>query len=376
MLTIMIDLYMQLYFNEHPEAKSNTDETFRFLRFAGESRDVSVQEFLEKEMRAHGLVDDKTPEMMDILLSANLALFGSVGSKTESTWKRFVENTRSIDKWRVEALEKMMDKFGVTKKYINDIVALDTLLCPTPESEALLMQIFIPKNIVDELVYLAWIRGLPASDPIMEWVKEYQSSEATPMIYEEKGKKEKQRGALEHIGWSREKLAAIFQKEQEKNPIFKQFMEELKAGEFSTYAYLRAYCNKPLETPYLNDTQGRILFTKEGLLNPSSGIKFYSYFSTPRKKLEEYTTKLDAIVDKLLAEKRGQKVEGAQSKPAAKPVPSPAKSQPSPVITPQRTPTPIKQPKQTPIARPTRQIQKPMSRQQRLRQVQNPYQPR
>jgi hypothetical protein len=329
MLTIMTDLYTQLYFHEHPEAKKTASDTFRFLRFEGESRDQSAREFVEKEMRAHGLIDDKTNEMMALLLSVNLSLFGSVGSKTECTWKRFVENTRSVEKWRVEALERMMDHFGLTKKYINEIVALDKdIFDVTPE--ALLMQIFIPKKTVDELVYLAWIRGLPASDPIMKWVKEYQSSEAVPVLFEVGKKKEKQRGSLEHIAMSREKLTEIFQKEQDKNPIFKQFMEELKGGNFSTYAYLKAYCNKPAETPYLNDTQGRILFTKEGLHNPSSGIQFYSYFSTPREKLEEYTVKLNRIVEKLIAEKEGKQV---MSEPKTTPkkvspvTPKPAKIQ-------------------------------------------------
>lgn len=302
-LTIMTDLYTQLYFNAHPEAKdSGADNTFRFLRFQGQSSDVSARKFVEKEMRAHGLVDDKTKRLMGLLLSVNLSLFGSVGSKTESTWLRFIDNRRTIDSWQEDELVKMMDHFGVTKKYIKDILALDKLFSVTPE--AALVQIFIPKKMVDSIVYLSWIRGIPASGPIMEWIKEYRASTG---------------GNLEGIKGPREKLMKTFQENQEKDPMFKKFMEDLGSGEFSTYAYLKAYCNKPSEVPYLNDTQGRILFTEEGLHNPVSGIQFHYYFSTPREKIEEYSGKLNGIVEKLVAEK----VQSAP-KPAAKPAVMPA----------------------------------------------------
>jgi hypothetical protein len=301
MVAIMSDIFTQLYFElENPGAKATADDTFRFLRFEGESRDQSAREFVEKEMRVEGLIDDKDPgrKLAAILLSANLSLFGSVGSETESTWLRFIDNRRTLDTFAPKALKGMMEHFGLSTKYIQDILALDDFFAVTPE--AMLLQIFIPKDLVDTLVYLAWIRGLPANDAIMEWIKEYQSSEATPLLFEKGKKKEVQRGGLEHIGLSREKLAEIFKKEQEKNPIFKQFMEELEAGKFSVYAFLRAYCSTPREVPYLNDTQGRILFTKEGLHNPASDIQFYYYFSTPREKLEEYTKKLNVIVQKLI----------------------------------------------------------------------------
>lgn len=355
MLAIMMDLFTQLYFNEHPDERATADDAFRFLRFQGQSTGLTAQQFVENELRAHGLIDDKTDKLMAILLSVNLSLFGSVGSKTESTWLRFLDNRRSLAKWQQDEFETMMEHFGLTTKYVKEIMALDDLFATTPE--AMMLQIFVPKELVDQFVYLAWIRGIPASDPIMEWIKEYQSSEAVPNIFEVGKKKEQQRGALEHIAMSREKLAEIFKKEQEKNPIFKQFMEELKAGEFSAYAFLRAYCSTPREVPYLNDTQGRMLFTKEGLLNPSSRIKFFSYFSTPREKLEEYTVKLNEIIKKLIAEKGGQKVEAPQLKPTAKPMPSPVKPQPASAITPKQIVTPAK-PKQIPMVRPTRQIQR------------------
>ncbi|HJZ23749.1 MAG TPA: hypothetical protein VJ201_04785 [Candidatus Babeliales bacterium] len=326
MSTIVSDLFTQLYFHFNPATRDTADaSTFRFLRFQGQSKNVPVQQFLEEEMRIHGLVDDKTKELAGVLLSVNLSLFGSVGSGSESTWLRFLDNRRSAEGWLQGELEAIMDNFGLTKKYIKDIINLDKFFAVTPE--AALVQIFIPKSIVDSIVYLAWIRGLPASSPIMEWIKAYQSS---PAIAKE------HRGDLFRIQESREKLMEIFTKEQEKNPIFKKFLEDLKTGTFSTYAYLKAYRNNPSETPNLNDTQGRILFTKEGLLNPASGIKFYYYFSTPREQVEKYTKALNALVEKIIREPKISATapkkptpaidEKKQTKPAPKPIPQKPKA--------------------------------------------------
>lgn len=336
---VMADLYTQLEFHFHPETQKTMDNEFRFLRFQGESKEMPVREFVVKEMRESGLIDD-SGKLGAYLLSVNLSMFGNVGSETECTWYWFLESARSVPK--PDIFEKMMEKFGLTKKYINEIIALDDILA-TKESS--LLQIFVPKEMVDDIVYLAWIRGIPATGPIMDWIKEYQSSKAIP---------KRDRGLLTHTKMSREALATIFKKEQEKNPLFKKFMKDLEAGEFSTYAFLRAYCSKPYDVPYLNETEGRMLFTKEGLLNPHSGIKFYRYFTTSHKKLAQYTTKLNAIVQKLIAEKEGQTREA----PQVKPMPSSIKPQPSPVVTPKEIVTPQVQPKQTPITRPLRAIKR------------------
>jgi hypothetical protein len=292
---VQADLFTQLYFYEHPEAKRSDDE-FRFLRFQGESKDMTVKEFVAGEMRESGLIDD-SGTLGAYLLSVNLAIFGNVGSSTECTWHWFF-NSRSVPK--PDIFETIMKTFGLTNKYNKDIIALNDII-EMPEGS--ILQICIPKDMVDELVYLAWIRGVPATGPIMDWVKEYQASSKVP---------KRDRSSLAHTKQSREALAKVFKKEQEKNPIFKEFMKNLEAGDFSTYAFLRAYCNKPKELPNLNDTAGRILFTKEGLLKPASGIKFYRYLSTPREKIEEYTKKLNSIVQKLIDEKEAQ--EGAKVK--------------------------------------------------------------
>lgn len=285
---VLSDLYTQLYFNQHPNEKPADDDTFRFLRFQGEKKDMTSQEFLADAMSKNGLVDD-SGKLAAYLLSVNLSLFGNVGSKTESTWYWFLNSGRSAPSEKL--CKAILDNFGLSHKYVKEIMALDDLLS---SKESTLLQIFIPKEIVDDLVYLAWIRGIPASGPIMDWIKNYQKKG--------KGIAPEHRKGLVHTGVSREALMEKFKNEREKNPLFKKFMEDLEAGKFSVYAFLTAYCNKPYDLPNMNETEGRILFTEEGLHNPSSGIKFYRYLTTPRDKLEQYTKKLNTLVNKLLQE--------------------------------------------------------------------------
>ena len=295
---VLSDVFTQLYFNEHPETKLTEDNTFRFLRFQGEKQDMTAQEFLADQLSKNGLVDD-SGKLGAYLLSVNLALFGNVGSKTECTWYWFINNERSVPK--PDLCNAIMDQFGLSRKYVSNIMALDDILAA---KESTLLQIFIPKDIVDEIVYLAWIRGVPASGPIMDWIKKYQKSKAVP---------EAHRKGLVHTSLSREALAEKFKKEKENNPLFRDFMKQLEAGDFSADAFLTAYCNKPYDLPNMNETEGRILFTQEGLHSPSSGIKFYRYLTTPRDKLEEYTVQLNGVVQKLISEKEAQ---GNTAKPA------------------------------------------------------------
>lgn len=303
MTAVLSDLYSQLYFNEHPDEKVGNDDTFRFLRFAGEAKAMTTTQLLKDELSKNGLVDD-SGDLAAYLLSVNLSLFGNMGSLTECTWHWFVNNSRSIpkkceselinNKWCPDMCKAMMDKFGLSHKYIPEILALDDLLFMP---EATMLQIFIPREIVDEIVYLAWIRGVPASGPIMNWIRQYQKTgERVP---------KRDRGSLEHTAITREVLAEQFKTEKENNPLFRDFMKQLEAGEFSVDAFLTAYCNNPLEDPVaVNETEGRILFTKEGLQNPGSGIKFYRYLTTPKDKVKEYNKKLNSIVNKLVSEKK------------------------------------------------------------------------
>ena len=333
------DLYTRLYAYQHPGAKA---EDFKFLRFDNESINATAKGFLVNELKEKGLVDDNTSTAA-IMLSVNLSLFGNVGFPGECSWQYFVKPAGHREPRR-ETYEKMMDQFGFSHKYIDEIMSLVKIY---DTDEDTIVQIFVPINKVDEIGYVAWVKGIPAHGDTIDWILKHAKTKSF-----EKGVKP-----------TMEKLTDQFARQQASNPLFKNMMEGIQAGDFSLDKFLKVYRNSPWKIKEINDVTARLLFTPNVLLNPSSGVKFYRYSTVAKEKLEEYNKKLNEIISKLIEEKESGV---SLSEPNVKP--SPVVAQPSPVITPQM-PTPVTKSqqkvlpgatsKQAPIVRPARQIQRP-----------------
>lgn len=283
------DLCTALYRHLNPSAKK--DEEFKFLRFGDESG-PQAKEFLTSRLRKEGLVDDNG-EDRGLLLSTNLSLFGNTGFQSESTWRYFMKDKKHAAPERA-TYEEIMDKFGLSHKYIDEIMKVveTELLDLLQAKEQTLLQIFVPKDIVDDIGYLAWATGIPAHEDTINWVranvknKNYKPKKKTP-------------GALIVL----EDLKNKFKKEQERNPLFKDLVKTVEEGDYSLDSFLKIYCNKPWELPNLNYVQARLIFSNDVLLNPNSGVKMYRYITINRNKMSEYQKRLDAIVKKIVADK-------------------------------------------------------------------------
>lgn len=252
--TVVADLFAQLHVYFKPEDK------------------VSSAQIMSEEFKADGLIDD-AGHLALLLLSVNFALFGNVGSQAENTWKSFIKDVQASPSAKV--YEKMMDIFGLTHKYIPEMLALEQLI-HTPEAS--LLQIFVPQKEVDQVIYLAWIDRAPSGVAFS--------------------------GDQSNFAISRQNLEKTFKNEQKNNPKFQAFMKSLHAGKMSAYAFLKDYCNKPLELENINKITGRMLLAPEGLLDFGSGIILYRYVTTPREKIKEYMAKLEVLVQKLIADKK------------------------------------------------------------------------
>jgi len=156
-----------------------------------------------------------------------------------------------------------------------------------------LIQIFVPKEVIDDIGYLAWATGIPAHEDTIAWVR----TNVKNKVY--RGK-EGRVGAL----WALEDLKNKFKKQQEKNPLFKELIDTVEKGDYSLDAFLKIYCNKPweLSMQHLNYVQARLIFSNEILLNPKSGVKMYRYTTIDRNKMAKYQKRLDEMVDKIVAE--------------------------------------------------------------------------
>lgn len=275
------DLYTQLYAYFNPLGYRATKD-FTFLRFEDEHGPSSVQDFLVAELKKSGLINDHG-EMGAILLSTNLALFGNVGVPSECTWEYFIKSRGHTNPSHV-TYEKIMNRFGLTHKYINDLMSLVKLY---DTKEQTIVQIFIPKDKVDQIGYLSWIKGIPAHKETMDWVKRSVKNK----IYE------KTQPAIID-------LTEIFKREQEENPIFKNLMERAKEGDFSLNDFLHIYRNNPEKIVDINDVMARLIFTPDILLNPDSGVKLFRFSTVTPERLQLYHQRLNEVIDKIIAEKR------------------------------------------------------------------------
>jgi hypothetical protein len=92
------------------------------------------------------------------------------------------------------------------------------------------------------------------------------------------------------------------------NPLYKELIDAVENGDFGVDAFLKVYRNNPSELKNVNDTQARLVITNDVLLNPGSGVKFFSYFTTPREEQDSYIKKLNALVKKIIEKnKKGKK---------------------------------------------------------------------
>lgn len=268
-------------------SRAHKSGEFVFLRTKGPSN-LKAKEFLVKELRAHGLVDDQN-EAQGMLLSTNIALFGNTGFENEATWSYFMEEKSHAELER-SFYEAIMDEFGLPHTYIDELMGLVKML---PSKHESLLQIFVPKNIVDDVAYLAWVTGIPAYTEVIDWVR---TNVKRKKYKAESGKS----GNMMALAALKDK----FKNEQEKNPLFKEMLENIEKGDYSMNAYLKIYCNKPEDLHGVNYAQARLLLTDDILLNPASGVKIFRYTDVDHRSLDKYEERLDQIIQKIVAAKK------------------------------------------------------------------------
>lgn len=279
------DLFTQLSAHFNPLVKK-TNPDFTYLRFEKLSAS-QAKEFLIKELQTNGLVDDRG-KMSALLLSVNLSLFGNIGFEGECTWCFFTRQMRRKEP-EVQDYQAIMNTFGLTHKYINELMALPKLF---ETKEKTIVQIFVPIKKVDEIGYLSWATGMPAHPKLMQWIREYMQ------------RKDMAANNIKRTEHSSQWLAKNFQQEQERNPLFKDLMESVKRNDYSIDAFLKMYRNNPWALPNINDVQARLIFSSAVLLNPDSGIRLYRYSTASKKQLDEYSRRLTEIVNKIISEPR------------------------------------------------------------------------
>jgi len=190
-------------------------------------------------------IDDWKEAYRGHMLSVNLSLFGNHEFYDSCTIYYFFKNKSLYKGGLSKRLTTVVEQYGFDQKYIKEILALTDHLASETGN---LLQIFIPKTDVDQLVYLAHPGGSPY-----------------------------------------------------KNPIIDQCYDTKKKRHTSISPILELYCDAPFYISNLERLQARILFF-EPLFTPDSRIKIVRYNTVPEKNMRTYEAALADIVRRMLAD--------------------------------------------------------------------------
>jgi hypothetical protein len=287
---VIQDFYKQLYAYYNP---LQSVKDFTFVRWT-DMPSINAQDYLRDTVAEHAGVNDNKLAVRTLLLPVNLALFGSVGSPGECTWNYFLSLKSHLIPLPEENIQPILDAFNL--KYDLDILVKElevlTAMLIDSSPEQTLLQIFIPQEKADDVAYLAWIIGFPAHPKSMDLIESMM--EGKPKVGNVTGP------AVRYV-------MKMYKREGTDNPLYKELLEAVENGDFGVDAFLKVYRNNPSELEHANDTQARLVITNDVLLNPESGVKFFSYFTTPREVQESYLKKLNALVKKVIEKGKSKK---------------------------------------------------------------------
>ncbi|WP_143061041.1 hypothetical protein [Saccharopolyspora shandongensis] len=146
-------------------------DDFHFLRYPGpEDNDYSqyanMAQFFEADMSQHGLIDDNIVPTKSNIISANLSLHGGLNHLGEETFFYFQDGKgqRGIDV--VWFMENFLAKFGLDTSGAAEMYRAAEELTDTAEGS--LFQILVPRNLADDVAYLAHPHGLPHDDELLD----------------------------------------------------------------------------------------------------------------------------------------------------------------------------------------------------------------
>lgn len=305
------DLYLKLYAKFHPGAADIKD--FRAFRWLPADH-VTPKELLKKEFLEHGMINDNEWRVKANMLSTNLALFGNVGFPGECTFEYFLK-AKSNTKVDPAIFQAILGIFGANDKYIAEISALaDTYFLVEPllngNAPQTLSQIFIPKEMADQVAYVAWIQGIPYEEKLATWViSQGQNKFGKTPIYNNEALALKQ--GVKTSSTVLQEIRQLFKDKQTQHPLFKQILEGIEQGKYRISPLLDEYKTEPFVVPSLNHLQARLIVTPSCVGNIKANVQVFVYDRIPQELKDAYNDELDRIVDKIFKERvaAGAKIE-------------------------------------------------------------------
>jgi hypothetical protein len=249
-----------------------------------------------------GWNDSKDP-LRTLLLSANISLFGNAGDEHSNTLAYFVHSKSFTETSKY--LESFFKVWKFDKKYLKEIDELQKLLGSGASGH--LLQIFIPKEQVNNMVYISGIYGVPFPEKINSSFDEQKKRNTDALSVLELYRNNPSAIVTQ---WGQEEYDYL----QHRNGGLDAYAEHDEYAEHDAYAehdlysesseseesYTPAILNTPAKLS-IDPIQARILLTPQ-LFDPASNIKMFRYSLTPDTNVEEYNKRLKNIVRNMLAD--------------------------------------------------------------------------
>lgn len=225
-------------------AISGKQHDFEFLRLWHEAKkEVEANKFIDKELQ------NGYNEAIKTFVCVNLSLFGNMYSSASHTFGYFKDNLGggySGSHLNETLLKSLFMNYGLDSTYIKDLINLNQKYAT---KEGRLEQIFIPKEKVDQYVYLSSAGTTPWPAPIVSSIWDSHNYRHT-------------------------KIAPILDK----------------------------YIDDPSSISNFNDLQARLLCSQDFMLNPTGGVKIFKYTTMKDKDAQAYEKELKQISDKIFSE--------------------------------------------------------------------------
>lgn len=265
-LRVVNDIITHIYNRFHLN-QNNPDFNFLRIWYKG-LKNTSIEQLLtDEEAVLHPFAGhwDTQKHIAQKLLSVNLSLFGNCTWTWagECTFHYFINNYSIKPPYVKDIINKLIDDFEISKildcdqytcfeKMLDEIINTysqsdnDAYAAENLLDSGLLMQIFIPKDKVDNYVYLCHPCGKPYTKPIC------------PEYFDTQKKR--------HL-----KISPIIEK----------------------------YIMNPTAIENIDKLQARILLSQDMVLNPASEVKIYRYTLIDDEAQQAYEQDIEKMIDNL-----------------------------------------------------------------------------
>ncbi len=212
---------------------------------------------------------DGQPDIASKMLSVNLSLFGNTGHAAhgECTFDYFARGYSMLGVDLHSIFETIFDYYHLNKKYIQELLDLGKQV---ETKEGLLMQICIPKSLVNHCAYIS----LPFGHPITVGLP----------------------GCTFDVNRTRNCYISEVLDNYRQGSIFIHKLQHMydKSGMF--------YGGNQSGEDIFDALQARLVFSKNILLNPHSGVVILRYSTLDAAIEADYTKKLHALLHKIVSD--------------------------------------------------------------------------